>query len=153
MNIVYFGHSSFPNDSKEVLKAIKQATLSVLDDEPKLYCGWYGKFDELVISCIKSLKKEYPQIKFIFVTPYLNDKYYKLKYAKEAGFDEVMYTPLENTPPKYCISKRNDEMAKLADCIIALANPTLNFSRISSVIRRAEKRGTKIIYVNKAGLF
>ncbi len=35
MNIVYFGHSSFPNDSKEVLKAIKQATLSVLDDEPK----------------------------------------------------------------------------------------------------------------------
>ena len=47
----------------------------------------------------------------------------KIKEMQRQGmYDAVVYPPIEDTPPKYAISKRNEWMITKADLIIAYVN-------------------------------
>ena len=57
----------------------------------------------------------------MFVTPYMTlTQQEKIKYLLDSRlYDSTIYPPLENTPPKFAILKRNEWMINAADLIIA----------------------------------
>ncbi len=59
------------------------------------------------------LKKKYPHIQSVLVLAYLNREV-DMRY-----YDGTTFPPLENTPLRYAISKRNEWMAEQADTVIA----------------------------------
>ncbi len=88
------------------------------NEETMFLCGGYGDFDIAVASIIKELKNEYPQILSIYVTPYING--HRVEDAKESRlYDDIIYPSLENTLPRFAISKRNEYMVKSSDIVIA----------------------------------
>ena len=82
------------------------------------YLGGYGYFDDLIFSVLKKLKNDFPNIKLIFVSPYQEPSYNKLKAANER-YDGTIYPPLETVPKKYAISKRNEWMVDNCDLLMA----------------------------------
>ena len=69
--------------------------------------GGYGNFDGYCCQLLNELKKDYPKIEIVFVTPYVFENYYKLNNAKNY-YDYTLYPPLENVPYKFAILKRNE---------------------------------------------
>ena len=119
MTITFCGHSNFSFDTmvKEKLKAL---LLQKIRKNPtcKFYLGGYGNFDSLCLSILKEIKADFPNIELLFITPYLNNEYSKLETAK-LYYDGIIYPPLENVPPRFCISRRNEWMVDEADFVIA----------------------------------
>ncbi len=79
----------------------------------ELYFGGYGAFDSFALKCGKNFQKTHPNIKLVFITPYIN------KSAPSDLYDETLYPELENTPPKFAISHRNQWMMERADFVVA----------------------------------
>ena len=119
MIITFCGHSnySFDDTVKEKLRGL---LLQNIRKNPncKFYLGGYGNFDSLCLSILKELKANFPDIELLFITPYLNKEYSKLETAK-LYYDGIIYPPLENVPPRFCISRRNEWMVDEANLVIA----------------------------------
>ena len=108
------------------------------------YLDGYGYFDRMAAGVVWELKKKYPHIKSILVLAYLNREV-DMTYC-----DETTYPPLENTPPRYAISKRNEWLVAQADTVIAYvsyswggATKTLQFAKRKHkrIINLAEEPG------------
>ena len=78
----------------------------------------YGDFDSLCLRTLRELKKEFQDIELIFITPYIDQNYSKLEFAKY-HYDDVIFPPLECVPRKFAILKRNEWMVEEADLVIA----------------------------------
>ena len=122
MIVTFCGHRDifFKNDEEkrlveELRKILKEAPDAVF------YLGDYGQFDTLCNYILKELQKEYPLLKRIFVTPYLDPEYAHLKYAK-GYYDEVLYPFTDKVVKRFAISKRNQWMVNKADLVIAYVN-------------------------------
>ena len=119
MIITFFGHSNFIAN-----KLLEQKLLNTLDQlvgnsKVDFYLGCYGGFDSLALSCCSKYKAVHPQAKLIFVTPYLDPQYSKLRSANEGRiFDEIIYPDIEASPHKYSISYRNRWMVKNSDVVV-----------------------------------
>lgn len=122
MIITFLGHRSLYNKT-EVLEKLKRALIDSIKQNEKttFYCGGCGTFDNLCVSICHFIKKEYTSAEIVYVTPYLNESHQKkMKDMLNTGtYDSIIYPPLENTPPKYAIIKRNEWMVHQADLIIA----------------------------------
>ena len=128
MKIAFLGHACFilTEDIKQkIIDTIKQ--LASVNEKVYMYLGGYGNFDYECLTILKDLKKSYSSIIIIFVSPYLNSNYYKLKTANLL-YDETIYPPIENTPPKYAISKRNNWIVDNCDFLICYINKKYGFS-------------------------
>ena len=101
------------------------------------YLGGYGCFDRMAAGIVRELKKKYPHIKSVLVLAYLNREV-DMKY-----YDETTYPPLENTPPRYAISKRNEWLAANADTVIAYV--TYSWGGAAKTLRYAERKQKWII--------
>ena len=133
--ITFCGHRDFyPTDQlkQEVIKII---TDFVGDEDVEFLLGGYGNFDAFALSCCKEYKKAHPNSTLIFVSPYLDDTYLKNKNS-DLKYDLTIYPPLENTPKKYAILKRNEYMVANSDLLIAYvlfgfggAAKTLNYAK------------------------
>ena len=114
MIITFCGHSSFiKSDEHEwkMLSLFKKAA----DSRPvQLYLGGYGSFDSFSYQCGRKYKEAHPNVTLVLVTPYLT-----LRSNQNAGYDTVLYPPIEHVPPKFAISYRNRFMVEQADCVIA----------------------------------
>lgn len=122
MILCFAGHSLVPQ--REYVKRIvkEQIRKNVFGNEHILcYLGGYGDFDEICASACRELKKELPGIELVYVSPYLNlSEQSKIKESLRLGlYDESIYPPIENVPPKFAILKRNEWMMANADLIIA----------------------------------
>ena len=118
MIIAFFGHSNYrerQGDKERVLNRIKCLANG---EEVHFYLGGYGKFDIFALSCAKEYKKEYSATKIYLITPYPDKLPCKLEYQKEE-YDEIIYSPLEKTPLKYAIIKRNEWIVEKSDFIFA----------------------------------
>ena len=119
MIVTFFGHKdAFLSDEEK--KKLTDLLRSVLEKSPDavFYLGDYGNFDYLCNSVLKELQKVFPLLRRIFVTPYLDPKYSRLKCAA-SRFDEVLYPFTERVPPRFAIHRRNRWMVDNADFIIA----------------------------------
>ena len=116
MVCTFFGHKDTPDKIREPLaKLIRR--LIIERGVNKFYVGNQGKFDSLVYSVLKEIKKDYSQIQYCIVLAYMplrNNNLYK-------DFYECTIYPdgLEKTPAKFAILKRNEWMVKKSDIVVS----------------------------------
>ena len=115
-----FGHADFVISNLIREKIWKILCDSARQEKVELLFGGYGAFDHFAFMCGKDFKAFYPQTKLIFVTPYMLTTE-ELK-EKQKQYDEMIYPPIEEVPPKFAISARNRWMSNRADIIVAYVN-------------------------------
>ena len=140
MTVTFAGHGDFhyKEDIKTALYDILENL--ILEGVDTFYLGGYGNFDILCAETVKKLKEIYPHIKSILVIPYL-DKKYNLDL-----YDETVYPPLENTPLRFAISKRNEWMAENSDIVVAYVNHT--WGGAFKMLSYAKRKKRKIINIS-----
>lgn len=144
MIISFTGHS-FVSSKSQVLETVKMQIRDNLVDTESIVCylGGYGDFDELCARACRELKQEYPSIELVYVTPYLSlCEQEKIKKIVSLGlYDLSIYPNIENVPPKFAISKRNEWMMSNADLVIAYVNHSYGGAYKSlQVAKRRKKR-------------
>ena len=122
MIITFIGHSSLYDDMN-LSEKIKYVILANTNTQEKLlfYCGGYGDFDNICVKVCRFLRDEKVNCEVIYITPYITEaQQKKLKFLiEEKLYDSTIYPPLENVPPRFAISKRNEWMIDMADLVIA----------------------------------
>ena len=145
MIITFCGHSSYTKsiqDEKRILDVLEKRVGDSLCD---FYLGGYGAFDSFAYDCAKKFKKCHPNVKLIFVTPYLDESY---NSSKRELFDLIVYPELEKIPKKYAISHRNKWMISRADIIIAYVSH--KFGGAFKSYRYAKQKGKEIFNIADA---
>ena len=147
MIISFIGHSSITSKER-VRELVKEQVRRIAQNCPNFTCyvGGYGDFDELSTIACYELKGEI-NIEVVYVTPYLSATHRShLEEMKKQGlYDSSVYPPLENTPPKFAISKRNEWMMSAADLVIAYVSH--NYGGAYKALRVAKRRNKKIINI------
>lgn len=121
MVVTFCGHADFSEHQR-----CRPILLSLLEqkigEQPTdFYLGGYGAFDAFAYACCKEFQASHPQVKLIYVTPYLADRHLK---ALSGQYDSILYLPIENAPLKYAVSHRNREMIQRADWVVAYVTRT-----------------------------
>ena len=119
MTISFAGHSFVPFVD-EVKEKVKEEMRKSIDGAELVTCylGGYGSFDALCARACKEIKKEHEGIEIVYVAPYIGDT--RLEEIERSGlYDATVYPPIENTPPRLAIIKRNEWMMEKADIVIA----------------------------------
>ena len=111
MTISFAGHAFIPstNKTKEMVKAQLRKNITNAD-AVTCYLGGCGDFDEICACACRELKLECPNIKVVYVTPYINlSEQAKIKEMQCHNlYDYSIYPPIESTPQKFAILKRNE---------------------------------------------
>ena len=148
MIISFAGHSHFPYNTsiKETVKNQIRSNINSAEDVT-CYLGGYGAFDDLCAHACIELKREFPFIEVVYVTPYIGiAEQAKIKELLKSGlYDSSIYPPIEKTPPRFAISKRNEWMMTNADLVIVYVNRSYGGAYKSLQI--ASRRGKKIINI------
>ena len=148
MKIAFAGHSRI-NSSEKLKDAVKEQIRRSIGEEPSVTCylGGYGGFDELCALACRELKREYASIEIVYVSPYISlSAQAKIKDMQMRGmFDASIYPPIENTPPRFAILKRNEWMMTNADLIIAYV--THSYGGAYKSLEVAKRKKKKIINV------
>ena len=108
----FFGHRDTP---ATVRPGLTEAVTELIEryGVTDFYVGNQGGFDSLVLSVMKELAAEYPQIRYTVVLAYLPDD--------KNGITETntLYPEgLESVPKRFCIARRNDWMIRNAKYVI-----------------------------------
>lgn len=146
MVISFCGHREFiPDAEKE--KFIIDTLIKYANTTDKLYCytGGYGAFDWFAASCINKAKKAAPNILSCLIIPYITASHLDRISLHEKEFDEIIYPPLENVPPKFAIIHRNEWM--IDNCNLLIAYVKYNWGGAAKTLEYAKKRGVKILLV------
>lgn len=148
MIISFAGHSLIPCGAK-VKEIVKEKIKEYIANEHfvTFYLGGYGDFDEICAEACRELKKDFENIDLVYVTPYFDLSHQvRIKEMQMLKlYDSSIYPPIENTPLKYAISKRNDWMMKCADMIIAYV--CHNSGGAYNSLKTAERYNKKIINI------
>ena len=118
MIITFCGHSNFIATNKLEDKLLSILNEYVGDNQADFYLGEYGAFDEFAFKCASKYKSTHPQVKLIFVTPYITEEYIRNRLQNKK-YDTILYPEIENIPPKFAILHRNRYMIKKSDIVIA----------------------------------
>ena len=122
MKITFAGHSVISSE-KKIKDAVKEELRKIASEEEfvTFYIGGYGEFDRLCSCACRELGEERDGIEVVYVAPYISlSEQTKVKELLESGkCDTSIYPPIENTPPKFAIIKRNEWMMTNADVVIA----------------------------------
>lgn len=112
----FFGHRILNKDIKDLLtrqidNLIAEYGVNVF------YVGNNGQFDYLVAEVLRKLKSLNPQISYSIVLAYLPERE---KEHNQLSYTETIYPEgLEDTPPRFAISKRNKWMVQQSEYVIA----------------------------------
>ena len=146
MRISFVGHAQISWQEK-----IKEAVKEQLRANAKrgtavtCYLGGRGDFDAICARACKELKEESLEIEAVYVTPYLGiSEQARIREMQSCGLcDSSLYPPIEGTPPKFAISKRNEWMVSNADLIIAYV--AHDYGGAYQALQTARRRGKRII--------
>lgn len=116
MVVTFCGHRRLQD--KDKVKAWLESTLAELIKQgaDTFYLGGYGDFDNLSADVLRNLKRTNPNIRLAFIVPYLG--------RTGEGYDETIYPELENVPPRFAISKRNEWMVQKSDIVVTYITHT-----------------------------
>ena len=109
----FFGHRDCPDTIKPKLKE----TLIKLITEQNVntfYVGNQGHFDSLVRGVLRELKEEYQYINYAVVLAYFP----KENTIGEDYSDTIIPDGIENVPPRFAISYRNNWMLNQSDFVV-----------------------------------
>ena len=153
MIVTFLGHRSLY--SVAGLSDIIEKTICEnikFNDKIVFYCGGYGDFDNLCAKICRSIKRTYSNCEIVFITPYLNKSQQKKmnNYLIDKIYDSIIYPQLENVPPKFAISRRNEWMVDQSDLIIAYVEHTFGGAYKSlCYAQRKKKRIINLAECNK----
>ena len=131
---VMFGHHDTPQEMLEKIKcAVEEIYLK--HGIGIFYVGGYGSFDYLAGAAVKSVKKQFPDIKLYLLIPY----HPAVKpVALLDGYDGSYYPPLEKVPRRYAIVKANQYMVKCCDAVICYARYPGNSKALLEYAKKRE---------------
>lgn len=118
------------NAVKEKLRQLIEGL--ILNGADTFYLGGYGDFDRISAAVVKELQAKYPHIRAVLVLAYLRER------GDLEQYDETIYPPLENVPPRYAIAHRNRWMADNADAVVAYVNR--RFGGAAAALRYARRK-------------
>lgn len=149
MIITFSGHSVISSGNK-IKETVKEQIRNNITDADFIifYLGGYGNFDKICAHACKELKDECSMgVELVYVTPYISlSEQEKIKEMQNNGLcDTSIYPPIENIPPRFAISKRNEWMITNADLIIAYVSSSYGGAYKS--LQFAKRRNKKIINV------
>ncbi len=143
MTITFAGHS-FISSSVKIKEIVKEQIRNNIIDVKfvTFYLGGYGDFDKICAIACKELKEEYSDIEIVYVTPYISlSEQAKVREMQSYGLcDTSIYPPIENSPPKLAILKRNEWMMTKADLIIAYVNRSYGGAYKSLQVAKSRKK-------------
>ncbi len=140
MIVAFCGHSDFQKTDECEKKLLGILEELVGDSFADMYLGDYGAFDRFAYECCKKYKEGHPNIKSVFVTPYLSGS--KLEHRR-TGFDKILYPEIEDKPKKFAIAYRNKYMVEQADLVIAYVERS--FGGAYTTYKHAKKKGKAVI--------
>ena len=146
MIITFIGHSSLCIKDEISTRLLSLLTEIIKDHSSVVfYCGGYGDFDNLCAKACHKLKIQSPTVEVIFVTPYITLSYgQRFKFIEESKiYDKIIYPPIENTPLRFAISKRNEWMIIQSDIVIAYVNKP--YGGAYKALQFAHRKNKKII--------
>lgn len=133
MVCVFFGNKDTPQEIKEkVYSCIKQLITEGVDT---FYVGNHGTFDNIVISVLIQIKKEFPQIKYGVVLAYMP------KETEE--YETIFPEEVNKASLKYRIDRRNKWMLKNSDVVVTYVFNTAG--RSAEYKELAKRKGKRII--------
>ena len=142
MIISFFGHRKLYSYS-DLFKKVTEVILKNINtcNEIKFYCGAYGDFDNLCAAVCRTIKATHKS-ELILITPYITESQQrKIKhFINHNLYDSVIYPPLEKTPLKFAISKRNEWIVNESDLIIAYVNHTYGGAYKSLLYAKRKKK-------------
>ncbi len=139
MICAFFGHKDTPESVKPSLEVAIRHIIERCPDTT-FYVGHNGNFDRMVLSILKKLSVEVPDMSYAVILAYLPTGKSAECYN---GLPTIYPEGIENTPLKYAISYRNDWIIKQADIIVCYI--THNYGGAAQFVKKAERKG-KIVY-------
>lgn len=117
--VTFCGHRNLSLTPVERQRLI-ELMLAVVDQCPtvEFFLGGYGCFDGVCNELLRAIQKDHPGIKRVFVTPYLDPSYKRMRCAQD-DFDEIVYPFETKVLYRYAIPLRNRWMVDRADYVIA----------------------------------
>lgn len=145
MKVTFCGHSNYRRREEDKDQLMKILHERVGDELCDFLLGEYGGFDSFTYDCAKLYKSMHPNVRLIFVQPYLSLEHCK-RYNLDK-FDFTVYPGLEEKPMKYAISYRNRWMIEEADIVIAYINHT--YGGAYAAYRYARQKKKEIYQLGK----
>ena len=140
MICTFFGHHDCPDAIKpELERAIK---MQIEKGTKQFYVGNHGQFDAMVLSCLRSLKQQYPDLYYAVVLAFFPVE--NNLYRPE---ETVFPTGIENVPRRFAIDYRNRWMLDQADTVISYCNRSSGGA--AKYVQKAEKKGITVINLYK----
>ncbi|MBR3934040.1 MAG: DUF1273 family protein [Clostridia bacterium] len=141
MTVTFCGHSKVYSESKEVTEKLTKIVEELINEgADEFLLGGYGHFDHISARVVKNLKEKYPHITSRLVIPYLNRQYDMKLY------DDSVYPPIETTPLRFAISKRNEYMVMWSDVVVSYVY--CRFGGAYNTLQFAKRKKKRIIEIN-----
>ena len=141
MICTFFGHRDTPDSVK---KSLKEAILNLSNTQGvKTFCvGNNGKFDYMVQSVLKEISNNDTSINYLIVLSSLCEKV----NCNQIG-NTIFPEELDDVPPQFAISKRNEWLIKNSDfTIVYLRNTVTNTYKW---VEKSKRKGLKVINLFK----
>lgn len=133
----FFGHRDCPNTIKPVMRKVI-VDLIEKQSADTFYVGHQGSFDFLVRTVLSELVEEYPHIRYAIVLarlPQQNKTYDPLDYS-----NTLLPEGIENIPPRFAISWRNEWMLTQASVVVTyVTHPWGGAAKFSEKATRMKK--------------
>lgn len=140
MICAFFGHRDCPDSIKS--KLFETIKSQIEQGTTQFYVGNNGKFDAMVLSCLRELKKEYPEIHYTVVLAYI---------PKNSGIyqpeETIIPEGIEFVPKRFAIDFRNRNMVEKSDTVIAYVSRSVGGA--AKYLKKAKNKGAKIINLAK----
>ena len=134
----FFGHRDCPETVRQRLKSVL-VELITNNNVTTFYVGNQGQFDAYVRNELQKIQQEYPQINYAVVLAYMPCK--EIDYTDHSN--TLLPEDIEDVPPRYAISWRNNWMLKQADYVVAYV--THSWGGAAQYTKKAEKQGKTVI--------
>ena len=141
MICTFFGHKDTTENIKE---KIKNTIIQLIEKDgiKNFYVGNNGNFDLFVQQILNELIRKYTNLEYYIVLSRIDETAISLN-QKATIFPER----LENIPPRFAISKRNEWMISKSSFAVCYANH--KFSNAFTWIEKAKKKGLEVINLGK----
>ena len=109
----FFGHRECPDSIRIKLREVL-IDLITNHDVDTFYVGNQGRFDTIVRSVLRELKRKYPQVNYAVVLAYMPGK--QTEYDDYS--DTMLPEGIESVHPRYALVWRNNWMLRKSDYVV-----------------------------------
>lgn len=134
----FFGHRDCP---ASVMPKLRTVLVDLIEHHgvEQFYVGRQGNFDTMVRAVLRELAKTYPQIRYAVVFEQLP----KLRGDARCFSDAIFPEGMEDVPPRFAISRRNEWMLRRADMVVTYV--THSWGGAAQYAKKAGKQGKIVL--------